>query len=178
MMREQPQSEFAELQTKALHALEHVDAPVSFRRSYVALQLWEYPAFAKYISWTIFTDKDGNMVLKQMIWDRPDDTERFMDPIVGLKKGWHIEPTLTNSETSLDQSEIVRRITIANTIAIPLVGIKSTVRLDAVTYGLQIPASYNSFRLQWWCNGPEEWRELTTWAADMRTYLLEAFNKP
>ncbi len=178
MSVEHRHEEFAELERKALRALEEVGTPPTFSRPpQMVIQLWMYPAFADYVSWTLFTDKDGlNPVVRQVTWNRHYDVRRFTDPLDGLREGWHTEPTMVTEDAPLAIDEFLERMEAGRKIRIPLLeGAKTRIGLDGVRYGLQGLYGLSGWSLNWWEDGPEEWRELIKWAGEMRTYLSQAF---
>lgn len=82
---------------------------------------------------------------------------------------------MTIDEANLNANELADYMKNGRSIRIALLNDTGTLGLDGTSYGLCDRHLYHDFRLKWWESGPEEWRELTTWAAEMRTYLSQAF---
>ncbi len=159
-----------------MDALENMNIRDTYPRAHAVIQLWMYPAFSDFVSWTVFADKDHtNPIVKQVIWNKLFDIQRFTDPLEGLKKGWHTAPIMSVEEALLRSDEFAARLKNGQSIRVALLTEKSPWGLDGTSYGLWYKHFYADFRLKWWADGPQEWRELTTWASDMRTYLSQAF---
>jgi hypothetical protein len=173
MNRDQRQAAYSEVETKARHALEHVKAPLSRDRSSIIIQLLMEPSFDTYVSWTVFKDwSNGEYFSIEVKWKQWHDFERFRDAESGQ---WRTEPTLQFKEASLNVQDFDQRFHIGSKIQIPLMGVEDFSGADGVGYSLKVPNYFGGFHLFWWEEGPPEWRELTAWAADMQTYLSQAF---
>jgi hypothetical protein len=172
---EMRQKELAELQDKALYALEHVNSPGW--RMWMRFQLWTYPSFGNYKSWSVFTDsQNANTAVREVTWDNTSDGFRFTNPLEGLKKGWHTAPTILIKDAPLNKEELDSRLQFARAISTPVFA-NGGIGMDGTSYGFQMPIGSSGIRLKWWEEGPKEWSELTTWAADMRVFLVEAIEK-
>jgi hypothetical protein len=50
------------------------------------------------------------------------------------------------------------------TIRIPVGDFEEVMGLDGTGYALSLASGYTHADLSWWCEGPDEWRELVDWA--------------
>lgn len=56
------------------------------------------PSFGNHISWSVSQDD----VIHEVIWDKSFDSNRFFNPLAGLKHGWHTEPTIITRTIPID----------------------------------------------------------------------------
>jgi hypothetical protein len=49
--------------------------------------------------------------------------------------------------------------------------------LDGTTYGIYIENYATTIELEWWCEGPEEWREFTSAVNKMQKFLKSQIEK-
>ncbi len=139
-------------------------------------RLWHYPAFHVYQSWSVFElrrrSEPVSLVVRQITWDRPHDCQRLRaDPLLGLREGFHTHPKIELRDRPLDASELATRLVAAQAISVPIVGRHSGLCLDGAMFGYE--GRDGSSRLEWCCDGPDEWREFTVWAREMMTWLHE-----
>lgn len=173
-MVEQRHAEFRLLEEKAHHALEYVATPKSAPPFWV-LQLCAYPAFGDAHSYTIFAEKDyARPLLRHTHWKRVYDRQRFLDPMMGLREGWHTEPTLAVNDVTLAEPPFAALMKKGQQIHIPLIGVETEFGLDGEHFSLQMPNFWGGFRLNWWGDGPPEWRELTAWVHELEAFLSQA----
>jgi hypothetical protein len=60
---------------------------------------------------------------------------------------------------------------------IPVVGFSLYCGLDGTTYGIYIENYATTIELEWWCEGPEEWREFTSAVNKMQKFLKSQIEK-
>ncbi|HEX2906091.1 MAG TPA: hypothetical protein VHO69_04480 [Phototrophicaceae bacterium] len=174
-MVEQRHAEFRILEEKAHHALEYVATPKSAPPFWV-LQFCAYPAFGDAHSYTIFAEKDyARPLLRHTHWKRVYDRQRFLDPMMGLREGWHTEPTLAVSEVALAEPSFAALMQKRQQIQIPSNDIETYgITIDGWRFSLQMSNFKAGFRLNWWGDGPPEWQELTGWARELEVFLSQA----
>jgi hypothetical protein len=182
-MNEQREAEWAELEARALRLLEHakeVEPREVIRRYGSVLRLWHYPAFGPQTTWTILTpgrkvQRDAGPVVREVTWDRAADHERLFNPLEGLRKGFHGHPTLGLREALLPAVELGSLLEAAANLAVPVVLCTrpGVVGLDGEYFGLETYEASSSVRLQWWCDGPTEWRHFTDWFGQVRSFLAQ-----
>src|SRR6187455_202590 len=86
--------EYAELQQKAYKFRVDQTLPASSTSLQMVFQLLIQPSFRNHISWTVFSEKANlTRIARQIIWDKAFDANRFLNPMEGLKHGWHTWPT-------------------------------------------------------------------------------------
>jgi hypothetical protein len=140
------------------------------------LRLWSYPAFEPFRSWSVFELRRHRepvlVVVRQVTWDRLHDCQRLLcDPLLGLRDGFHRYPKMDLRDRPLEISELDARLAAARAMSVPIVGRDTGICVDGVMFGYE--ERDGSPRLEWCCDGPAEWREFTTWAKEMMTWLYE-----
>lgn len=142
---------------------------------WLRFRLWHYPAFEAYRSWSVFElhghRASAQFVARQVTWDRPHDYQRLRDPLLGLQKGFHSDPKIELRDRPLDPSELATRLAAAQSLSLLIVGRQSGICLDGATFGYE--ERDGSPRLEWCCDGPAEWREFTSGATAMMSWLHE-----
>lgn len=143
---------------------------------WLKLRLWHYPAFHAYRSWSVYElrrrTEPALLVVRQVTWDRAHDCQRLRaDPLLGLQEGFHTQPKIELRDRPLDASELATRLVAAQAMSVAIVGRHSGICLDGAMFGYEERGG--SPRLEWCCDGPDEWREFTTWASEMMKWLDE-----
>lgn len=122
-----------------------------FRRVGVpSLVIYHIPSFQDCHGWFVSRAR-GACRLHTIVWRQVADGQRV--PIAA-------QPTLEDSTADIDVQWFEQQLAALSAIRIPLV----TERLlgcDGESYGVHIP---HSFEVEWWCDGPAEWAELTRWS--------------
>jgi len=172
---ENRQSEFNELSRRAIILLEgadRIEPQDPIRNLPPQFRLWHYPAFSAHKSWTIFKSRSQNSqsVVREVTWDFLADNARLDDPLVGLKQGFHTNPTVVVRDGKLPDDEFSILIEEGRRLNIPLIGIEQGVGLDGEISGIEL-FGFDRVRLEWWCEGPMEWRALTDWVEKFRVFL-------
>jgi len=180
-MGEERQAELNELRRRAMILLKGADGieprdPI--RGLLPELRLWHYPAFSAHKSWTIFKSRSQNSqsVVREVAWDFPADSMRLTDPLIGLKEGFHTNPSVTVRDGKLLDDELSVLIEKGRRINIQLIGIGRRLGLDGEFSGVE-SYGFDRMRLEWWCEGPEEWRALIDWVMNLRNFLLEQIER-
>lgn len=187
-MSERRDQEFYELQHLAFGYLtrpETAPEAASLQRWQLRVRLWHYPSFSENRSWVVFQRHDRGTrqfltMVRQVTWDRMADAGRMLDPLVGLAKGFHTEPTLEVRDWVIDSALFESRMDALAVISFPAFA-KHGIGIDGETFGIAFPDYLRRASIEWWCKGPEAWREVTAWAADMRdwlTHLISTSEQP
>ena len=167
-------------------AMKYLEAPHSLPNAegldgwMFRLRLWHYPAFGKSTTWAIYEarrhgPRKKRMLLRKVVWDRPTDASRLSDPLVGLKLGFHVEPTVEVQDRPIDDAEVENRLRILGELAFPgFLG--EGIGIDGETFGIALPMHWQE--IEWWGDGPSEWGELIAWAARFREWLNEVAELP
>jgi hypothetical protein len=176
---EQREEEFRELERVAM---QYLIAPHSLPKAedigrwIFRLRLWHYPSFSECVAWGLYQrhergSRQVRSLVRQVTWSRPSDVERFMMPLKGLEQGFHTQPTIEVRDRPLDSADLDARIEELGSITFPPFAARG-VGIDGETFGVAYPNHGAS--VEWWCEGPESWSDLTLWASRMRNWLCLA----
>ncbi|MEL6404686.1 MAG: hypothetical protein AAFR81_10015 [Chloroflexota bacterium] len=73
------------------------------------------------------------------------------------------------------------QLTAGKCIKVPMIDVRTGSGLDGEIYGIEIPSGvmgFGSYKMSWWGNSPEEWRELANWyhktVSDLKQILDDA----
>ena len=140
---------------------------------YQRMRLWHCPAFDVQLAWIIFQKSQlrggsRDTQLRQVCWNRPADIKRLSDPLQGLAHGFHSHPTMEVRDRPLVTADFESRLAALRKISFPVFSDKS-LGLDGESFGIELTSG--RIHVEWWCEGPEEWRMLTAWAAETRSWL-------
>ena len=173
----------AELEYRARQALEHSEAhePVdALDRMRIMLRVWSYPAFFNHVSWSVFeshVDEAGKRqtLVREVMWDRTHDLARFSDPLEGVRQGFHSPPTLHVRDAAVPPREYRQLLRDIAANPIPLVQFQPIIGLDGEQFGIASEAGFNSARVEWWADGPEEWQDFIAAVMRLRAFLQTCF---
>ncbi len=112
-----------------------------------------------------------------MTWDRVPDQKRLFDPDVIQTRGLDSTPTVRLREAELPQAELETLMATGADLSVPVVLFSHTVGLDGAYFGLETYEVSPSVRVQWWGEGPIEWRHFTDWCGQVRCVLAEHLDK-
>jgi hypothetical protein len=70
------------------------------------------------------------------------------------------DPTLTETYWAIDADWVDSQISELTKIAVPL-HTNRPIGLDGESFGVHMRGE---FQVEWWCEGPDEWQELISWA--------------
>ncbi len=138
------------------------------------LRLWHLPAFAEYRSWGLYrhqspASRHVRSLVRQVTWDREGDYRRLFDPLEGLERGYHIQPTIEIRDRPLVTEELDERLAELKEISFPVFA-SGGIGIDGESFGIENPVFRD--RVEWWCEGPESWKGITSWTASMREWLI------
>ena len=179
--------ELEELRSHAFQALEHperLEPREAVEQLRPLLRLWRYPSltFSDHQSWTIFTpprnQPDEQMALvRQVTWESPHDLSRFAHPLEWLKQGHRAPPSLSVCDAEIAYSLLSPLLDDLARISVPVAGVKPLWGLDGERFGFEYRAasSFLCAQLEWWCDGPKEWRAFIDCVARLRA-LLQKFS--
>lgn len=136
----------------------------------VALRLWDYPAFGERRTWTVFESAAAGElpIVRQVTWYRRVDIAVQNDAVAQLH--WHFdrEPTIEVEDGTLPPALLRQQLIALSRLRLPAQTVEELVGLDSA--GATVPA----VDPQWWCERPDEWRELGEWFARTREMLVDA----
>ena len=173
-------SAWAELVARAERLLEHPKDhdPRGIIRAYGSvLRVWRFPSFGVQTTWTILKPgpkaaPSSSPMVRELTWDRDGDQERAFDPGNASMPRW----TIKVRDGIIPPAELQRRFDAGALLSLSVVGCSNTVALDGEYFGLETYEGSPFARLQWWCDGPTEWRHFTDWVSELRTFLLRCLD--
>jgi hypothetical protein len=183
-MIEKRDKERAELEQKALQILENpglLPKDETTGQFIPTLHLWISPSFTPEIHWVFYKPRlnlnpQPKPRIRQLIWKRQDDLRRLFDPLVGLKEGFHTEPTFEIKTVEIAPEKFKEIHDELARIHFPAFVKDEILGLDGVHFGVQTLGFYHSARVSWWSSYPKEWQELVVWYEEMREFLEGNFN--
>lgn len=161
---EQRHDEFRFLQSKALAILSDATPPDVAHPSLI-IRLHVEPAFGDFASRYVFADDDETtFLLRKTVWQRPFDAQRFTQPLMGLKHGWHSEPTVSIAMKPLPASMIAALLREARAMSAPDPDTKRGVSLDGTPHSLYMAGAFGEHTYAWNAiNVPQGWNDLAAW---------------
>jgi hypothetical protein len=184
-MGESRPEELAELETRARWALEHperLEPREVVEDVRPVVRLWHYPAFSDYACWAVFRPARRNMsdqsgIVRRVIWEWTHDLRRFADPLEWLKQGYRAPPTIVVRDARMPADQFAPLLAELALAPVPAAGIAAYWGLDSETFGFEnVESGFLRVRLEWWCDGPEEWRAFTRCVAHLRGALEQCFS--
>lgn len=178
--------ELAELEARARWALEHPEQlePQGVVEDFrPMLRLWHYPAFANDFSWTIFTpsrrrDSGTALVIREVLWNKADDTQRFSNPLEWLRQGYRTSSAISTRDASLPARQLAPLFEELAQHPVPVAGIEALWGLDGERFGFEnLKSGFLRIRLEWWCDGHEEWRPFTRCVTRLREMLQQCLDE-
>ncbi|HYT93723.1 MAG TPA: hypothetical protein VEL76_33700 [Gemmataceae bacterium] len=166
---------WVELQARAERALEHpkdLDVRETIRRYGSLWRLWRFPSVGVLTAWTVLmpgrkTVPGAPPRVREVTWDRPADNQRLFGPEPSLAA----QPTLRVRDALLPPDELQRFIDAGASIAVPLLAFSKAAPVDEDLFGLETYEVSPYVRLQWWGEGPQQWRPFLDWVAGLRVFL-------
>lgn len=177
---------WAELEARAQRLLEHareVEPREPNQRYGSLLRLWHFPAFAPQVTWTILSPgrkapAGAPPVVREVTWDRTRDHSRMFDAAEGIEPVPRIAPSIRLRQATLPDDDLGRLMEVGANLTVPLVGCANANGLDAEYFGMETYAVSPNVRVQWWCEGPLEWRHFIDWVAGLRGFLQHHLDQP
>jgi hypothetical protein len=153
---EHRESEWAELETRAMRLLEEPALAHPSLKGLTLLRIWLYPSFAPCQSWVVIDEKSGWLpdiepVVRELTWDRPADRNRLLvNPLEGLKSGFSTSPTIKVRDVAVSRSKLISLIEKGKDLVVkPVIG-QRVIVLDGETWGFQTYGVLEHVRLSWW----------------------------
>ena len=121
------------------------------------ITIFHIPSFQDCTGWTVYLLRGGkDYRLQRVTWQQTADSQRIGEFMRGQSVSLSSEPTLAADSRPLDASWFERQFTALMTIRIPL-HTNRPIGLDGESFGVH---ARNEFEVEWWCDGPTEWRDL------------------
>lgn len=170
-MSDEPELAWARLEALAQRLLEHpkeIEPREPIRRYGSLLRLWHFPSHGLQTTWTILTPgkkaAEGSLpMVREVTWDRPADEKSLPGS----------QPTIRVRDATLPLTEFQHWIEEGAKLAVPPLVFGHTVGLDGDYHGLETYETSPFVRMQWWKDGPPEWRHFIDWATTLRQFLLQ-----
>ncbi len=185
-MTENRPEELAELTARAHHILEHAEQlePREVMSNFCPLlRLWHYPTFFDHKSWTIFCPirskrGNGSVPIREVVWVRKHDLPYLLDPLERIRQGVRPFPTIEVRDARVPARELYLLLAALAEAPVPVGGIKARWGLDGEMFGFaNCESDFLSVRLEWWGDGPDEWRIFTQAVARLRKALQQGFSE-
>jgi hypothetical protein len=173
----------AKLERGARQALKHPEAiePMdALDRMHVTLRLWHYPAFFNHVAWSVFephSDEAGKrqMLVREVLWDRTHDLARFSDPLEGAGQGFNSPATIHVRDAAVPAREYRRLLREIAAHPVTLVQFQSIIGLDGERFGIASAAGFNAVCVEWWGDGPKQWRDFIAAVTRLREFLRSCY---
>jgi len=177
-----PEELWDHLAARACRLLEHareLEPRAQVRHFGSVLRLWHHPADGPQTAWTVLApgkraEPAATPRVREVVWDQPADHRRLFAAEAGALSD---RPTLHLREADLPAGELERLLNAGRELSVPLVRVKGPAGLDGEYFGLETYEVSPSVRVQWWCDGPVEWRHFTGWVAQLRAYLVDRLSQ-
>jgi hypothetical protein len=135
------------------------------RSALVAFHLYVQPTFTDHCGYTLYFP--GQLCQHPTIYQWRGSA--FVRRVVLVRTGWSFAKVLDQfnlrvSTIKISDPRFKDLIELPASIPITLINQPPEWGLDGSTYGLRKRGFWAGFQLNWWGNGPEAWRELTSWA--------------
>ena len=132
------------------------------------LSIIRQPSFSDSIGIHLLQNNASDVVIYQTVWQTVFDKQRFFDPLLGLKWGWDIAPTMDYSITHVQYSEIKQYMENVQTIRVPS-QMDEHVTLDGIRWTVKLPIIASEYVYSW--NGGTN--DLKEWTKGFYHYLVE-----
>jgi len=133
------------------------------QQGFPRITLYHIPSFQDCTGWTVYQlPRSKDYLLQTVKWHQAADGQRIEELMQGQVASTSAEPTLTEATTPLDAAWFERQLAALSSIRVPLHTNRPT-GLDGESFGIHV---WNEFEVEWWCEGPSEWRDLVRWAHD------------
>ena len=134
------------------------------------LSVFHIPSFVDATGWTIYyLPREKSYKLQTVIWRQQADGRRMEDVMHGRVLRVSPEPTLEERYSDFSRDSAEQMIATLGRITIPLLA-RQNIGCDGESFGVRVE---HNFEVEWWCDGPKEWAELTRWARDSIDVLLK-----
>ncbi|MBI3269370.1 MAG: hypothetical protein HYZ53_10150 [Planctomycetes bacterium] len=187
MSTERREGEFQDLRARAIWVLEHAESAAASPRlatRQARLRLWHYGSFrAEDASWTLFVPgprapEDVEPIIRRVTWERAADRRRLLsDPLEGLKRGFHVRPTIHVVDADVPEAELAPILEAGASLPVGAVSLRESfvhwIALDGDRYGFESSGGTPGIRLEWHDAGPSEWSEFTAWVARLRSLFAD-----
>ncbi|MBX7173679.1 MAG: hypothetical protein K1X72_22105 [Pyrinomonadaceae bacterium] len=184
-MIENREKEWQQLQSNASQILDNPKLlPIDEKtKNFIPiLHLWISPTFTPEKHWIFYKPQSQinpqpKPLIKQVIWKKTEDFKRLNEPLVGIKEGFHLEPTFEIKLAEIELEKLIKIIVNLAKISLPPFIKDEILGLDGEHFGIETLGNYHNARVIWWSSFPKEWKELINWFEKKRIFLEEKFSE-
>lgn len=183
-MTEKREKEFQELEQKALRMLENprfLPEDETTRNFVPTLHLWIAPTFTPDRHWYFYEPQrqlnpQPKPFVRQMIWQRQSDFQRLNNPLTGLQRGFHTEPTFEIKKFEIEKEMFENLHRQLSEISFPAFAKDEILGLDGERFGIETLGFYHQARVSWWSVYPKEWQNIVEWFEKTKGFLENEFS--
>lgn len=184
-MIEKREKEFQELRQKVLRMFENpkfLPNDETTKNFTPTLHLWIAPTFTPDKHWFFYKPQrqlnpQPKPFVRQLIWQRQNDFQRLNDPLVGLKEGFHADPTFEIKKIEIERNFLENFHKQLSEISFPAFVEDDILGLDGEKSGIETLGLYHRARVSWWSVYPQEWQNIVEWFEKTRRFLENEFSK-
>jgi hypothetical protein len=182
-MNESREKEWEELEAKAKQILENPRMlPEDFTAKHFTpvLHVWIAQTFTPETHWVFCKplpqlNPQPKPIVKEIIWEQQKDSSRLHNPLVGLKEGFHTEPTIKLKKVEIEKDVLKNILDQLSKIQIPPFIEDEFLGRDGITFGVETLGIYQNAKIKWWSVYPDDWKYLAAWFEKTMTFLKEIF---
>ncbi|MBX3083756.1 MAG: hypothetical protein KF716_19135 [Anaerolineae bacterium] len=151
---------------------------LSEEKQYPIFRLWEAPSFEPMVSWTILVDRGvvgwQNPMVRRVIGSKFTSIES-RDVFRTLREDM-ATPNAKVDEYYLKPQEF-DALDLHRQFRFQIMDTNGLSGLDGIIYGMESCTRSPSFKVEWWEDGPDGWRELVDWATKTMSYLSKRLDR-
>ena len=147
------------------------------------IRLSQCPSFGDDRSWSVLAasmraGEGAPLLIREITWHRQGDLRQFNNPMEWLRRHDDHDPTLTVRDGLVSAAAFHNKMAELESISIPVLPDEDVFGLDGETFELELGLnSLSSVCVEWWCEGPVEWKGLTSWFEAVLNLLQDSLNK-
>ncbi|HEX9059362.1 MAG TPA: hypothetical protein VF941_04215, partial [Clostridia bacterium] len=124
-------------------------------------QLLYLPSFEKVESWEMFK-QNNNYFIVLSYWNKDEDLKKLEIPHVDLKLRYNklsVEPTIVSKRKEITEDFANEILNILGTLKISPLPEGCPFGCDGVSFKMKFGGLFHGIKIEWWCDGPENWRD-------------------
>ncbi|MBI2827408.1 MAG: addiction module protein [Planctomycetia bacterium] len=142
-------------------------------------QLLILPSFENAVSWDVVhvtaRRADPHTRLYRSCWRMDIDEQAMRSPVERMKHPRPYTPTVEVDWVLIDGEHVESILARLRTFRVPLAVANPSVGCDGTTFELFVGEFFCNARICWWCDLPEEWRELQPVITDLEHLFSQAW---
>lgn len=152
------------------------------------IQMLTLPSFTSEIGWQIYQrdpviyrrhpiENDGKprFVGCRTEWLKEEDIQRLSSPVKSLQYLNRLAPAMIFQTVELDPQWTQQQVASLLSASVPPFAVSNSIGLDGVSYEVRQGSYMAGTCLNWWCDGPDEWRPLTEIVSAMLEELEDIY---